>query len=170
MQQHVTVGMEQLVTALNEHVSNLPLLTGNLPSVSTEHVNMPVGWHSVQQTPHSKCGSVQLEERRLARECLTCNDLEAALLHLERAKAIVEYVRGEGKSEQAEIDTNRTAVLLELAAVFTAMGRHSPASAKCSEALALDGRSVQALLGRAKANLALHNYQASLQLSLPRPI
>lgn len=90
------------------------------------------------------------------------------MLHLERAKGIMEYVRGEGKDEQAEIDSNRAAVLLELAAVFTAMGRHSPAAAKCSEALALDDRSAQALLCRAKANIALHNYQASLHASLLR--
>ena len=65
---------------------------------------------------------------------------------------------------QAEIDTNRVAVYLNIAAVCLATGRTGGAVHWCERALALDPGSSKARLRLAKAHLARHEHKVLLPL------
>ena len=71
----------------------------------------------------------------------------------------MDLVKGQGPDEQAEIDSNRVAVLLNLAALFLGTREYSSAEQCCTEALQTDGSNGKALTRRAKANSKLHNYE-----------
>lgn len=108
---------------------------------------------------------MQLTERRRGNEFYQSGNWNAAKYHYDRAKAIVDFVRGQGPDEQAEIDANRVAVLLNLAAVSLATREYCSAVELCSEALASDCGNQKALLRRAKAHVASHNY--TVRMSAP---
>ena len=103
--------------------------------------------------------ALQLLERRQGNERYRLGNFEAAKQHYNRAKAIVDLVKGQGPDEQAEIDSNRVAVLLNLAAVFLGTCEYSSAEQCCTEALQTDGSNGKAMIRRAKANTKLHNYE-----------
>jgi 5-methylcytosine-specific restriction endonuclease McrBC regulatory subunit McrC len=67
---------------------------------------------------------VQIAERREAHQAAKQQNLPKALHHFTRALSIVEFVRGSSPQEQQEVDNNAAAVLLEMAAVHSAMQVH----------------------------------------------
>lgn len=64
---------------------------------------------------------------------------------------------------QAEVDANRVAVLLNIAAVAVEKAEFRTATQLCSRALALEPGSRKALLRRAKAHMGRHEPQVSQQ-------
>ncbi len=59
------------------------------------------------------------------------------------------------------MDTNRVAVLLNIAAVAMARKQFGTATRLCSRALVLEPRNVKALLRRAKANMGTHELRVN---------
>ena len=104
---------------------------------------------------------VQLTERRKGNEHYRGRRFPEALHHYDRARSIVEYVRGAGTGDQAELDANRVAVDLNIAAVCIAIRDYSQAVHWCSEALKLQPDSVKGLLRRSRANLERHEYEVT---------
>lgn len=102
---------------------------------------------------------MQLTERRRGNERYHVKDFRAAKHSYERAKSILDLIKGAGPAEQEEINVNRVAMLLNLAALFLATKEHQAAVQACTEALELDGGSSKALLRRAKAATRMHDYQ-----------
>lgn len=102
---------------------------------------------------------MQLMERRRGNEHYRSRNFQAARQHYDRALAVVELVKGAGPEEQHEIDANRLAVLLNLAALHLESGDFSQAAISCSQALEIDGSNAKGLLRRAKAYIAMHDYE-----------
>lgn len=88
--------------------------------------------------------------------------MQEALQHYSRARAIIDYVSGASLADQAELDVNRVAVYLNLAAVRLSLKQYRQASQDCTKALELQPGNVKALLRRAKAFMYLHEYAVSL--------
>jgi hypothetical protein len=93
----------------------------------------------------------QLEERRLGNEHYRAGRPAAALRHYERARGIVELVRGLAPADQAEVDRNRVAVALNAAAAHLALHQYADAvrlwrsgRLACSPALRMRVRDKQA--------------------------
>jgi hypothetical protein len=61
--------------------------------------------------------------------------------------------------DQAEVDANRAATLLNLAAAHMGLQEWGAAVARCNAALALRPGDAKALLRRAKANVGRHEYE-----------
>ena len=102
---------------------------------------------------------LQLVERRQGNQRYKAKNFTAARHHYERAKSIVDLVRGEGPREQDEIDLNRMTILLNLAALFLATKENAEAVQYCTQALQLDENNKKALMRRAKASLRMHNFK-----------
>ncbi|KAK9835278.1 hypothetical protein WJX84_006359 [Apatococcus fuscideae] len=102
-----------------------------------------------------------LTERRSGNDHYKQCRFVKALKHYERALSIVELVQGMSQADQAEIDTNRQTVLLNMAAVHLALERHGQAVTLCSRVIEADPTSIKALLRRAKALASRHEYQAA---------
>lgn len=85
--------------------------------------------------------------------------MDLALHHYTRAKSIVDMVKGMGSADQEEIDSNKVLVLLNIAAVQMERGEHAAACGSCTEALALDPKSVKGLVRRAQCHIARHEYK-----------
>lgn len=69
---------------------------------------------------------------------------------------------------QAEVDDNRVAALLNIAAVAVEKAEYRTAAQLCSRALALESGSRKALLRRAKAHMGRHEPQVPQKLMLCR--
>ncbi|KAL4428099.1 hypothetical protein ABPG75_002188 [Micractinium tetrahymenae] len=102
-----------------------------------------------------------LTERRKGNAAYRARDFKTALHHYERAQAVVEYVQGLSRADQAEVEVNKVAVYLNLAAVYLALQEYGSAASFCSKALAIDPRNCKALLRRAKAHTGRHDYGAA---------
>ncbi|KAK9835108.1 hypothetical protein WJX84_009349 [Apatococcus fuscideae] len=102
-----------------------------------------------------------LTERRTGNEHYKQQKFEKALRHYERALSIVELVQGLSSSDQAEIDSNRQTVLLNIAAVHLVTERHGQAVDYCTQVLASQPTNMKALMRRAKALALRHEYQAA---------
>lgn len=61
-----------------------------------------------------------MTERRQGNEAYRSRNYTKALHHYERAKAVVEFVEGLSRADQAEVEVNKVAVYLNLAAVHMA--------------------------------------------------
>lgn len=85
--------------------------------------------------------------------------------HYDRARSIVEYVQGVSASDQMELNRNRVAVYLNIAALCMATQDYCRAVHWCGEALELEPHNIKGLLRRAKANLHSHEYEV-IQLLL----
>ena len=109
--------------------------------------------------PYFGCFAMQLTERRSGNDHYKQCRFVKALKHYERALSIVELVQGMSQADQAEIDTNRQTVLLNMAAVHLALERHGQAVTLCSRVIEADPTSIKALLRRAKALASRHEYQ-----------
>jgi hypothetical protein len=59
---------------------------------------------------------VQLTERRAGNSAYQQQDFSTALHHYKRALAVVNFVVGQSAHDQAEVDNNKAAVLLNMAA------------------------------------------------------
>ena len=101
----------------------------------------------------------QLVERRRGNQRYQAADFVAAKHCYERAKGILDLIQGQGAAEQEEIDVNRIKILLNMAALHLATREYSKAASFCTEALQLDKENRVALLRRAKAYSAMHEYQ-----------
>ncbi len=74
-------------------------------------------------------------------------------------------------ADQAEIDTNRQTVLLNIAAVQLAVERHGQAVSYCTRVLDTEPTNIKALLRRAKALASRHDYQVGpMRLKLHSPL
>lgn len=100
-----------------------------------------------------------LTERRKGNDRYRAGDLQGAETHYKRALAIVEYVRGMSPDEQAEVDVNRVAVLLNIAAVAMARKLFGDALEACGQALHVDPTCCKAYLRRARAHTGRHDYK-----------
>ena len=105
---------------------------------------------------------LQLTERRRGNEYYRRGQIDQALHHYERAKGIVDIIKGMGTSDQKEIDTNKVSVLLNIAAVLMERGEYAAACKHCSEALVLDPKNVRGLVRRAQCLIARHQHKARL--------
>ena len=81
--------------------------------------------------------------------------------HYQRARGIVDLVRGLSRADQAEVDINRVAVLCNIAAVHLATKEFGAAIEVCSKALELDPGCIKALARRCKAKIGRHEYAAA---------
>jgi tetratricopeptide (TPR) repeat protein len=104
---------------------------------------------------------LQLTERRKGNTAYRAGDYSTALEHYERAKSIVELVRGLSRADQNEVDLNKITVLCNLAAVYLATKEFGAAVEICSKALELDPGCVKALTRRCKAYIGRHEYDAA---------
>lgn len=100
----------------------------------------------------------QLQERYKGNEQYRAGRLQEALQHYNRAQAIIDYVSGASPADQAEVDVNRVAVYLNLAAVRLSLKQYRQATQDCTKALELQPRNAKALLRRSKAFMYLHEY------------
>lgn len=111
-------------------------------------------------------GTAQLAERRKGNEAYRARRWEEALRAYTRAAAVVEFVEGLSRADQAEVEANRVAVYCNLAALHLATQAYGEAVAACDKALALDPGCAKARLRRAKANAGRHAYaQAEADLA-----
>ena len=76
-----------------------------------------------------------------------------------QAKAVTDIIASQSRVEQQEIDANKAAVCLNLAAVHLRQHSCLQAISLCTEALEAVAPSAKAHLRRAKAYLLLHQYQ-----------
>ena len=104
---------------------------------------------------------MQLTERRQGNSAYRSSNYAQALQHYERARSIVDLVRGLSRADQAEVDVNRVAVLCNIAAVHLATKDFGAASEICSKALEVDPLCVKALSRRCKAQIGRHEYGAA---------
>ena len=74
--------------------------------------------------------------------------------HYQRARGIVDLVRGLSRADQAEVDINRVAVLCNIAAVHLA-------TKEFGAAIELDPGCIKALARRCKAKIGRHEYAAA---------
>ncbi|KAL4858750.1 Peptidyl-prolyl cis-trans isomerase FKBP4 [Chlorella vulgaris] len=102
-----------------------------------------------------------LTDRRKGNAAYRAKDYPKALEHYERAQATVEFVEGLSRADQQEVNLNRVAVYLNLAAVHMAMQEYGSAVGFCDKALALDPTSIKALLRRSRAHTGRHEYEAA---------
>ncbi len=72
------------------------------------------------------------------------------------------HIQGSNPDDQAEVDSNRATVLLNLAAVHMTCQEWGSAVQRCDAALATQPDNVSALVRRAKANIRRHEYQVGL--------
>lgn len=72
------------------------------------------------------CGT-QLSERRAGNQAYKAGDYCTALHHYERALAIVDFVAGTSEHDQQEIERNKVASLLNVAAVHLAQHEYGSA-------------------------------------------
>lgn len=87
--------------------------------------------------------------------------MDQAMHHYTRAKSIVDLVAGMGKTDQEEIDKNKVAVLLNIAAVHMEQGEHAAACSSCTAALVLNPKNVKGLVRRAQCHIARHEHKVS---------
>jgi len=104
---------------------------------------------------------MQLTERRKGNEHYQARRFADALHHYDRARSIVEYVQGMSASDQDELNRNRVAVYLNIAALCMATQDYCRAVHWCGEALQLEPLNFRGLLRRAKANLLSHEYEVN---------
>ncbi|KAI7845680.1 hypothetical protein COHA_000794 [Chlorella ohadii] len=103
----------------------------------------------------------QLTERRKGNDAYRNGDYAKALHHYERALSVVELVQGLSRADQAEVDVNRLAVYLNLAAVHMAQKEFGAAVTFCDKALELQPGNPKALLRRCRAHTGRHDYAAA---------
>ncbi|PRW44423.1 Peptidyl-prolyl cis-trans isomerase D [Chlorella sorokiniana] len=102
-----------------------------------------------------------LTERRKGNDAYRSGDYVKALHHYERAAAIVELVQGLSRADQAEVDINKVAIYLNLAAVHMAQKEYGAAVGFCDKALELQPGNFKALLRRCRAYTGRHDYAAA---------
>ena len=102
-----------------------------------------------------------LEERRKGNDLYRQKKFAGALQQYERALGIVELVVGMSGHDQKEIDKNRIATYLNIAAVHLAQKNSGESIAFCDKAIELDGENIKALLRRAKAYTMRHEYKCA---------
>lgn len=103
--------------------------------------------------------AAQLTERRTGNEHYKQQRFEKALRHYERALSIVELVQGLSSSDQAEIESNKQSVLLNIAAVHLAAQSYGQAVKYCTRVLSSEPTHTKALMRRAKALTLRHEYK-----------
>lgn len=112
-----------------------------------------------------------MTERRQGNEKYRSGDYQRALYHYQRASAVVDFVKGLSRADQAEVNINRIAVYLNIAAAKLALGEYSAAVDKCTAALDLDPQNVKALVRRGRAEMKRHEYgNAERDIELLREI
>jgi len=104
---------------------------------------------------------LQLTERRKGNTAYRAGDYPTALEHYERARSIVELVRGLSRADQNEVDLNKVAVLSNIAAVYLATKEFGAAVDICNKALEVDPGCVKAVTRRCKAFIGRHEYDAA---------
>merc|ERR1719460_318536 len=104
-----------------------------------------------------------LEVRRKGNDLYQAKRFAEALQQYRRALSVVELVVGLSGEDQKEVDTNRIAVQLNIAAVHIARQDFGQAVEACNAALDLKPSNVKALLRRSKALLGRHEYGSALE-------
>ncbi|KAK9809910.1 hypothetical protein WJX72_001445 [[Myrmecia] bisecta] len=102
-----------------------------------------------------------LTERRRGNDHYKAGQHEQALVCYERAKSIVELVNALSAADALEVDRNKVAVYLNIAAVHLAVQHHQAAARMCRKALELQPQNVKALVRRSKAYMGRHELQAA---------
>lgn len=102
-----------------------------------------------------------MTERRQGNTAYRSGDYPKALEHYQRAKSIVDLVRGLSRADQHEVDINKIAVLCNIAAVHLATKEFGAAIEICNKALDMDATCVKALTRRCKAFIGRHEYDAA---------
>ncbi|KAK3280441.1 hypothetical protein CYMTET_11721 [Cymbomonas tetramitiformis] len=103
----------------------------------------------------------QIEERQKGNAQYKQHKFKRALSHYKRALAIVNFVVGMSSEDQKEVEVNKVACLLNIAAVHIALKDYGAAISSSTEALELDPKSIKALLRRAKAYGGRREYEAA---------
>lgn len=107
-----------------------------------------------------------LTERRQGNNEYKAGNFAAALYHYERARSIVELVKGLSRVDQAEVDVNRVAVECNIAAVHLSTQDYGAAKAAASRALTIDPYCLKALSRRVKACIGRHEYGEDVEKDL----
>eukprot|EP00877_Chromochloris_zofingiensis_P005171 jgi/Chrzof1/14655/Cz09g10280.t1 len=102
-----------------------------------------------------------LSERRAGNAAYKQHQHQQALYHYERALSIVEFVGGSNTDDQAEIDANKVAVLLNMAAVHLCCNNWSSCVECCDKVLKVDAANESAWVRRCKANIGRHHFEAA---------
>ena len=102
-----------------------------------------------------------MTERRQGNTAYRTGDYPKALEHYNRARSIVDLVRGLSRADQNEVDLNKVAVLCNIAAVYLATKEFGAAVEICNKALEVDPTCVKALSRRCKAFIGRHEYVAA---------
>ena len=95
----------------------------------------------------------QVQLRRKGNDLYKARRFVEALKEYESALGICNFINALSSPDQFEIDTNKQACLLNVAAVRMAMSEYGAAEKLCTEALELDSMNIKALLRRAKARM-----------------
>ena len=141
--------LQQLQDPANPHHAEFELKTRQKVRVPTEQLVSALNEH--------------LEVRRKGNDLYQAKRFAEALQQYRRALSVVELVVGLSGEDQKEVDTNRIAVQLNIAAVHIARQDFGQAVEACDKALALKPDNVKALLRRAKALLGRHEYARALE-------
>eukprot|EP00803_Ostreobium_quekettii_P008768 evm.model.scf_4361.2 EVM.evm.TU.scf_4361.2 scf_4361:2653-7237(-) len=102
-----------------------------------------------------------LAERRKGNAAYGAKRFSEALAHYERALAVVELVEAINPADAEEIDANKVAVLLNIAAVRVEEKSFGAAVEMCTRALQLDPKNAKGLLRRARAHAGRHDCGAA---------
>lgn len=102
-----------------------------------------------------------LDERRKGNGSYKAGRPAEAMMSYQRALAIVDWVKGATAADQAEVDKNRVAVLLNMAAASLTLEDYGDAAHSCSRALHLQPSNSLALLRRAKARAMRREFEAA---------
>jgi len=95
----------------------------------------------------------QVQLRRKGNDLYKARRFVEALKEYESALGICNFINALSSPDQFEVDTNKQACLLNVAAVRMAMSEYGAAEKLCTEALELDSMNIKALLRRAKARM-----------------
>lgn len=141
--------LQQLQDPANPHHAEFELKTRQKVRVPTEQLVSALNEH--------------LEVRRKGNDLYQAKRFAEALQQYRRALSVVELVVGLSGEDQKEVDTNRIAVQLNIAAVHIARQDFGQAVEACNAALDLKPSNVKALLRRSKALLGRHEYGSALE-------
>ena len=95
----------------------------------------------------------QINLRRKGNDLYKARRFHEALKEYEAALGICDFIVAMSSPDQVEVDINKQACCLNVAAVRMAMSEFGEAEKLCTRALELDSRNVKALLRRAKCRI-----------------
>ncbi|KAG2445607.1 hypothetical protein HXX76_000218 [Chlamydomonas incerta] len=156
MLQRGDVSERQLETALLAYLKG----PGNPQRAEFKQLATP---HVTNTTPEQLAAALneQLEERLQGNAAYRAGDMQAALRHYTRGLAVLRLLRPSGPQDQALLQEAVVGLQLNSAAAQLAAGAPGTCVDLCSEVLAAAPGHLAALMRRARAHVARHDYQAA---------